>query len=134
MFHSDSKTLIIKTMSTRIFSIKTLAVMTALLSATSCSDTFLDRDPKGALFSGSLANEAGVNGLLIGTYSLLNHGGTAGSGWHSGLWIFGGVTSDDAHTGTEAGALQPVPEFEAYIHTSATRGLNDRWRVLYAGV
>ncbi len=121
-------------MKLKIFSIKTLAVLTALMSSTSCSDDFLDRDPKGALFSGSLANEAGVNGLLIGTYSLLNHGGTDGSGWHSGLWIFGGVTSDDAHTGTEAGALQPVPEFEAYIHTSATRGLNDRWKVLYAGV
>ncbi|GAA4438202.1 RagB/SusD family nutrient uptake outer membrane protein [Ravibacter arvi] len=116
------------------FSIKSLAVAALLSVATSCSDDFLDRSPKGALFSGSLANEAGVNGLLIGSYSLLNHGGTSGSGWHSGVWIFGGVASDDAHTGTEAGALQPVPEFESYIHTSATRGLNDRWKVLYAGV
>lgn len=121
-------------MTLKTFSIKTLVTCIALTAATSCQDSFLDRDPKGALFSGSLANEAGVNGLLIGTYSLLNHGGTNGSGWHSGLWIFGGVTSDDAHTGTEAGALQPVPEFEAYIHTAATRGLNDRWKVLYAGV
>lgn len=106
-----------------------------ILSVTlSCGDAFLERAPKGALFSENLATEQGVNGLLIGTYSLLNNGGTNGSGWQSGKWIFGGVTSDDAHTGTEAGALQPVPQYESYSYNSATPGLNSRWRVLYAGV
>lgn len=36
--------------------------------------------------------------------------------------------------GTEAGALQPVPQYESYTHTAATPGFNDRWRVLYASV
>lgn len=109
----------------------TLLAMTAL-HISSCQDDFLDRAPKGALFSGSLANEAGVNGLLIGAYSLLD--GNPGGGWLAGRWIFGGVTSDDAHTGTEAGALQPVPTYESYTHTAATQGMNERWKQLYAGV
>lgn len=121
-----------KTINAKI--VKVSLLIAVALQLASCQESFLDRAPKGALFSGSLANEAGVNGLLIGAYSLLDHSGTAGAGWHSGLWIFGGVTSDDAHTGTEAGALAPVPDFESYKHTSATRGLNDRWNVLYAGV
>lgn len=99
-----------------------------------CSKDYLEKGPKGSLFSENLANEGGVNGLLIGTYALLNNGGTGGSGWESGKWIFGGVTSDDAHTGTEAGALQPVPQYESYAYNAATPGLNARWRVLYAGV
>ncbi|WP_236974135.1 RagB/SusD family nutrient uptake outer membrane protein [Membranihabitans maritimus] len=111
-----------------------LILIFVLLGTGSCSDDFLNRSPKGTIFSGSLANESGVNGLLIGAYSLLNESGTGGTGWHMGRWIFGGVASDDAHTGTEAGALQPVPEFESYTATSATRGLNDRWRVYYAAV
>ncbi|MGN0022111.1 MAG: RagB/SusD family nutrient uptake outer membrane protein [Sphingobacterium hotanense] len=99
----------------------------------SCGKDFLERGPKGSLFSESLANEQGVQGLLIGAYSLLNHNGT-GASWDSGRWIFGGVASDDAHTGTEAGALQPVPQYESYTHTAATQGLNARWIVLFAGV
>lgn len=104
------------------------------LLAFNCQDEFLERSPKGTVFSGSLANVEGIDGLLIGAYSLLDEAGTSGHGWHMGRWIFGGVASDDAHTGTEAGALQPVPEFENYTFTSATRGLNDRWRVYYSAV
>ena len=105
-----------------------------ILIITACQEDFLERDPKGTLSSANLANEAGVNGVLIGAYSLLNNGGTAGGGWPTGRWIFGGVASDDAHTGTEAGALQPVPQYESYSHTAATPGFNGRWQVLYAGV
>lgn len=106
----------------------------ALLPINACKDDFLEIDAKGSLSESVLANEAGVNGLLIGAYSLLNNGGTSGGSWPSGRWIFGGVTSDDAHTGTEAGALQPVPQYESYTATAATPGFNDRWKVLYAGV
>ncbi|WP_158856190.1 RagB/SusD family nutrient uptake outer membrane protein [Lunatibacter salilacus] len=99
-----------------------------------CQEDYFDIKAKATLSSDVMATEAGLNGVLIGAYSLLNNGGTAGGSWPSGKWIFGGVTSDDAHTGTEAGALQPVPQYESYIHTAATPGFNDRWRVLYSSV
>ncbi|MEZ4969702.1 MAG: RagB/SusD family nutrient uptake outer membrane protein [Flavobacteriaceae bacterium] len=100
----------------------------------SCADDFLDVPAKGAFSSETLMNEEGLDGVLIGAYSLLDNGGSAGGGWPSGRWIFGGVTSDDAHTGTEAGALQPVPQYESYSATSETPGFNDRWRFLYSAV
>ena len=111
-----------------------IALLITIIGGFGCQEEFLDVDPKGTLSSSNLASEAGVNGVLIGAYSLLNNGGTSGGSWPSGKWIFGGVTSDDAHTGTEAGALQPVPQYESYTHTAATPGFNDRWRVLYASV
>lgn len=114
---------------------KNIIVMMILLTGSfGCNDEFLDVKPKGTLSSSNLATEAGVNGVLIGAYSLLNNGGTSGGSWPSGRWIFGGVTSDDAHTGTEAGALQPVPQYESYTATAATPGFNDRWKVLYSSV
>ncbi|WP_236971716.1 RagB/SusD family nutrient uptake outer membrane protein [Membranihabitans marinus] len=109
-----------------------LSFLSILVSG--CKDSFLERAPKGAVFSGSLATESGIQGLLIGAYSMLDEAGSGGNGWHMGRWIFGGVASDDAHVGTEAGALQPIPEYENYTCTPATRGLNDRWRVYYAAV
>jgi len=111
-----------------------ILIMILLIGSFGCSEEFLDVKPKGTLSSSNLATEAGVNGVLIGAYSLMNNGGTSGGGWPSGRWIFGGVTSDDAHTGTEAGALQPVPQYESYTATAATPGFNDRWKVLYSSV
>ena len=108
-------------------------VIISMVGLISCGKDFLERGPKASLFSENLANEKGVKGLLIGAYALLNHNGT-GASWESGKWIFGGVASDDAHTGTEAGALQPVPQYESYIHSASTQGLDARWVVLFAGV
>lgn len=73
-----------------------IALLITLIGGFGWQEEFLDVNPKGTLSSSNLASEAGVNGVLIGAYSLLNNGGTAGGSWPSGKWIFGGVTSDDA--------------------------------------
>lgn len=105
-----------------------------LLSINACKKGYLERSPIGSLNENTLATKAGVNGLLIGAYHILNNGGTPGQGWQSGKWIFGGVASDDAHTGTEAAALQPVPLYENYTSDATTSCINLRWMVLYAGI
>jgi hypothetical protein len=102
-------------------------IFVILLSA--CEKSYLDRSPIGSISETTLADKAGVNGLLIGAYSLLDKGG-----WPTGMWIFGGVSSDDAHTGTEAGALQPIPSFENYSLDATVYPLNSKWIELYAGV
>ncbi len=106
----------------------------SLISISACKKTFLEKKPLGSLNESLITNKAGVNGLLIGAYSLLDNGGTGGGGWPSGKWIFGGVASDDAHTGTEAAVLQPVPLYENYTHNATTESVNSKWKVLYAGV
>lgn len=111
-----------------------LGCLLAAVALNACQDRFLELKPQGALSEATLASKAGVDRLLIGAYSLLDNGGTPGGGWPSGKWIFGGVASDDAHTGTEAAVLQPVPLYENYTHNATTTSANSKWRVLYAGV
>ncbi len=108
--------------------------LVSVMSIIACKQEFLEKIPQGSLNESTLTTKAGVNGLLIGAYSLLDNGGTGGGGWPSGKWIFGGVASDDAHTGTEAAALQPVPLYENYTQNATTASVNSRWMVLYAGV
>ncbi|HTF29828.1 MAG TPA: RagB/SusD family nutrient uptake outer membrane protein [Flavitalea sp.] len=105
-----------------------------LVTINACKKTFLEKNPLGSLNQDLIANKAGVNGLLVGAYSLLDNGGTSGGGYTSGKWIFGGVASDDAHTGTEAAVLQPVPLYENYTDNATTEPVNSKWKVLYAGV
>lgn len=105
-----------------------------LLLTCSCQKDFLDRAAIGSTSEVTLSTKAGADALLIGAYSLLDNGGTAGGGWPSGKWIFGGVTSDDAHTGTEAGALQPVPAFESYTFDASLYPLNDKWVFFYSAI
>jgi hypothetical protein len=95
----------------------------------SCSKSYLEKGALGSTSETTLATEGGVEGLLTGAYSLMDKGG-----WPSGNWVFGGVCSDDAHTGTEAGALQPIPSFENYTFDATTYPLDDKWKGIYAGV
>lgn len=110
------------------------AIAFSLLLFFACNKSFLERDAIGSTSESTLATKAGVDGLLIGAYSLLNNGVTVGGGWPSGKWIFGGVASDDAHTGTEAGALQPVPSIENYNWDPTLFPFNDKWTFFYSAI
>ncbi|MCW3114712.1 MAG: RagB/SusD family nutrient uptake outer membrane protein, partial [Segetibacter sp.] len=70
-----------------------------------CKKSFLEKAPLGTLDESTLANSAGVNGLLIGAYAQLNGFSGAGAGFYSTPtnWAFGGVASDDAYKGSDAG-------------------------------
>lgn len=100
-----------------------------MLLMSACSKQYLEKEPLGSSNESTLATEGGVQGLLIGAYSQMDRGS-----WQAGNWIFGGVSSDDAHTGTEAGALQPVPSFENHTLGATNSSLDSKWKVLYAGV
>ncbi|MEO6000653.1 MAG: RagB/SusD family nutrient uptake outer membrane protein [Chitinophagaceae bacterium] len=118
--------------------IKNKSIITALfftlLTTSSCKKDFLEKQAIGSTSELTLSTKAGADALLVAAYSLLDNGGTAGGGWPSGKWIFGGVTSDDAHTGTEAGALQPVPAFENYTFDATLYPLNDKWKFFYSAI
>jgi len=102
-----------------------------------CNEEFLDAPPQGALDSGTLANQFGVEANLIATYSLLdgfaNFGGWGAAGSN---WIFGGAASDDAYKGSEPGDQQPTTDVELYQWgTGGADGyLNDKWSIVYDGV
>lgn len=109
-----------------------------LIVISSCKKTFLNPGAIGGLSQTELENKAGVNGLLIGAYSLLDGwGANSGGVWkHTAAdnWIFGGVGSDDAHKGSEYGDNAYIQEIESYTETPITTSIESKWQALYAGV
>jgi hypothetical protein len=110
----------------------------ALVATTnSCKEEYLEINALGATGESTLANKAGVKGLLTGAYSLLDGWGVPNTTYYFvgvSNWIFGGVTSDDAHTGTQASALPPMESVESYNYDATMAPFNNKWMVLYAGV
>jgi starch-binding outer membrane protein, SusD/RagB family len=115
-------------------------VAAAVLSAvtvTSCKDEFLEVVPQGQFSTVGLANAQGVEGLLIGAYSMISGYGLDGqSSWNGTIenWVYGGVVSDDAYKGTDAGD-QPEQSFlETYDYQATNNHIRNKWRTVYKGV
>jgi len=107
-----------------------------LVGTSACRDGFLDVLPSGKLNEQALSNAAGVEGLLIGAYSMLDKRGGAGGGWgvSSSNWAFGSVASDDAYKGSSDGDQPDIRNVETFTGTPSTAVLNGEWRALYDAV
>lgn len=108
-----------------------------LLVSISCGDEYLTKEPQGQFSSSVLATEAGVEGLLLGSYKMLSGTGLDGQApWENDVqnWVFGGIASDDAYKGTDAGD-QPEQSFiEAYDFQAFNGHIRNKWRGLYKGI
>jgi len=108
-----------------------------LMITISCGDEFLTKEPQGQFSSSGLATESGVEGLLLGSYKMLSGTGLDGqAAWENDVqnWVFGGIASDDAYKGTDAGD-QPEQSFiEAYDFQAFNGHIRNKWRGLYKGV
>ncbi|SKC52712.1 RagB/SusD family nutrient uptake outer membrane protein [Ohtaekwangia koreensis] len=111
-----------------------LVLMAAIvLGPIACKESFLEVPVTGELQEGQITNQKGVEGLLIGAYSVLNG---RGNGWHSGAsnWMWGSIRGGDANKGTNAGdfnAMNPVQRFEV----DAVNGeVNGKWLGSFEGV
>ena len=107
-----------------------------LVTAYGCKDEWLERAPAGASSEAVLANRAGVDGLLIGAYALLDGiGGPGGDVWAQSVtnWIWGGVASDDSHKGSEYGDQPQAEQVENYTTIPTMPYLQAKWAALYAG-
>ncbi|MDC6350240.1 RagB/SusD family nutrient uptake outer membrane protein [Zeaxanthinibacter sp. PT1] len=119
--------------------IKTIISVFASLGflALGCNDEFLTREPQGQFSTNSLNSEDGIEGILIGAYKMLNGLGLDGQApWNNDVqnWVFGGIPSDDALKGTDAGD-QPEQSFiEAYDFQSFNGHITNKWRGLYKGI
>jgi hypothetical protein len=114
------------------------AVLIFVCGATYACDEFLDAPPQGALDEGTLANQDGVEGLLLAAYRGLDWNGASGFEWsHSASnWAFGSIPSDDAHKGSTAGDQLGAQDIQNYNWSTgeADDYLNGRWQALYDGV
>jgi len=107
------------------------------LAITSCSKSFLEKVPQGQLSDSQVANGEGVEGLLIGAYGLLN--GNVNGTWGNyasapSQWIFGELTSDNAHKGSEGTDQPNMNLIESYDATSTNDNLSVMWTRYYEGV
>lgn len=105
----------------------------------SCGKTYLDKRPLGQVDETALANKKGVEGLLIGAYSLLDGIGGNKSDFYSAAsnWIYGSISGSEAYTGSEDGdgprnATLPAEIFSTLIPTNAA--LASKWGTVYDGV
>jgi starch-binding outer membrane protein, SusD/RagB family len=108
--------------------IVTVAIVTA------CKK-FLNKPPLGTLNPTVLATEKGVQGLLIGAYSIVDGEG-AGGDFSSGAsnWVFGGVTSDDAYKGSDPTDVASAAPMEEWVTLTPTNGsIPVKWSVFYSG-
>lgn len=109
----------------------------ACIALISACKKFLNKPPLGVLNPEVMATEKGVQGLLIGAYSLVDGEGAAGDGFASGSsnWILGGVTSDDAYKGsdpTDVAEAAPMEQWVSLISTNSA--ILQKWVVLYSGI
>jgi len=100
---------------------------------------FLDRPLVNTLQSSVLANKAGVDGLLIGAYAMLQMNAPdagVGSAWEAGPdnWAFAGITSDDANKGSNPTDQPDAAALMQHTMNSGTGYINDKWTVLLDGI
>jgi hypothetical protein len=112
-----------------------------LMLVQSCQKNFLEKGSIGTVTESTLANEAGVDGLLTGAYSLLDGVGNQDADfWDLAFasgpsnWIYGGVAADDAHKGSEYGDQPPIVPIENHSVNATNTYINAKWSALYAGI
>ncbi len=114
-----------------------LGLLATIIALYACKKSFLEKAPLGTLDESILSNKAGAEGLLIGAYSQLNGFGGAGGGFYStpSNWAFGGVASDDAYKGSDAGdqSVEANP-IENYTVTSTNSAVASKWSAVYDGI
>lgn len=115
--------------------LKKLSALTMglLVLGVSCNDEFLEVPPTGSLADAQVSTQAGIEGLLIGTYAALR--GVFGNRFEGpNHWPTGSILGGDANKGTDAGdysTLNPIQRYE----TEAVNGdINSLWRGRYEGV
>ena len=103
----------------------------AMLALSYSCKNYLNKTPVSSLNSIILANKAGVDGLLIGAYALVDgtYSGQNGSTWTTGTdnWIYGSVAADDAHKGSTPGDQPDAAAIEAYTANGTNGYLNPKW-------
>ncbi len=107
------------------------------LALSSCGKDFLKKLPQGELSEPQVGNKEGVEGSLLGAYSILN--GNVSGTWGNyasapSQWLFGEVASDNAHKGSEGGDQPYMANIESYKATSVNDNLSTMWQVYYEGV
>jgi hypothetical protein len=125
--------------------IKYIALITlpvSLLVIYSCNKV-LNKAPAGGLQQSTLATKAGVDGLLIGAYSMLD--GVAANGTYNGgnytswetsstNWVYGGIGADDAYKGSNTTDQPNAAPIENHSVDPSNEYLQEKWSFCYNAI
>ncbi|WP_231596052.1 RagB/SusD family nutrient uptake outer membrane protein [Sphingobacterium endophyticum] len=108
-----------------------------MLLISSCGKEFLQKLPQGQLSEPQVGNKDGVEGALIGAYSILN--GNVSGTWGNyaaapSQWIFGEMAADNAHKGSELTDQTNMNMIENFTAISTNDNLSTMWQVYFEGV
>ncbi|GAB3693727.1 RagB/SusD family nutrient uptake outer membrane protein [Spirosoma flavus] len=113
------------------------SVTTIILSVTfACSDKFLEIPATGQLASNQLTSKAGLEGILLSSYSQLNGRGFSRA-TSSYNWVRGSVSGGEANKGSNSGDGGGNTNFSTFqrFEILPTNGdINDKWRGMYEGI
>lgn len=114
------------------------AIVTLAIGVTTACKDFLNTAPQGVLNEDALATPDGVEGLLIAAYRDLDCNNSSVGAWGCAAsnWVWGSVTSGDAHKGSNLGDQAPIFEIETYLWSAGEVQdyLNQKWSQSYDGV
>jgi tetratricopeptide (TPR) repeat protein len=119
----------------KIFNFKksTLTAAVVLVVSLSCKDSFLNVPPTGSLGEIQLQSKAGVEGALIGAYSMLNAKGYSRLGAPNN-WVYGSIMGGESNKGTDPGDYTTINPIQRYEVDPTNGDVNDTWRPKYEGV
>lgn len=108
-----------------------------MLLVSSCGKEFLQKLPQGELSEPQVGNKDGVEGALMGAYSIMN--GNVSGTWGNyasapSQWVFGEMSSDNAHKGSELTDQTPMNMIENFTSISTNDNLSTQWQVYFEGV
>jgi hypothetical protein len=100
----------------------------------------LNLQPQGSLLASNVNNNSGVQGLLIGAYTLLSGenvpGQNLGNGSGASNYVYGNECADDAYKGsTPSDQPDAIPLMTWSLAQAGTSSyLDEKWIVLYTGI
>ena len=117
-----------------------IAIIAGSVLLDACKEGFLEITPYGSLDVSVLATYEGVDGLLIGAYSMVD--GVANFDWNPELhwtsttsgWVFASIRGMEANKGTDGGDQPDINPLQTYSETATNPYLNYKWLAIYEGV
>jgi starch-binding outer membrane protein, SusD/RagB family len=109
-----------------------LTAMAVTMLTFSCKDSFLEVLPTGSLGESQLLSPDGLEGVLVGAYSMLNG---KGFGRESGPanWV-GQILGGVSNKGTDAGDYTSMNPIQRYEVNPTSGDINNLWRAKYEGI
>lgn len=110
--------------------ITTFALLVAF--AISCKEDFLEVRPTASITETQLTTKNGLEGTLIGVYSMLHGRG----GFYAGStnWFWGSVLGGEANKGTNSGDQAQVNEIQAYNTQPTNTSVLEKYQATYEGI